>query len=37
MDRYAREACAGPVGSARLHSRAMTKAVVVRLVCTAAV
>jgi hypothetical protein len=30
MDRYARETCAGPVGSARLHSRTMNKVVVVR-------
>jgi hypothetical protein len=37
MDRYARETCAGPVGSARLHSRTMNKVVVVRPACRAVV
>jgi len=37
MYRYAREIGAVPVGSARLHSRAMNKAVVVRPACRAAV
>jgi hypothetical protein len=37
MYRYARETWAGPVGSARLHSRTMNKLVVVRPACRAVV
>jgi hypothetical protein len=37
MYRYARESRAGPVGSARLHSRTMNKIVVVRPACSAVV